>query len=573
MNTRNLAAKKQLIIEPRRTQRTTKKKYIENLVSLCLGGGKICVSCAFLWLFFIAANSAFAYSGGNGEPNTPYKIADVNNLLQLAADVNNYDKCFILTADINLTGHTFTAAVIAPDTYNGDWSFQGTHFTGVFNGNGHKITNLTINTNETLICYLGLFGYIEGGEVKNLGLENVGITSENSIDSSGALAGCSYGDINNCYSTGIISAGNGYGGGALGGLVGLNNGDITNSHSAFIITTGNRTHGLGGLVGSNNGTISHCFATGNVGGYNDEWKLDVTGLGGLVGNNFGTISDSWASGNISGGDSFIGYFGGLVGSNIGGTIINCFATGNVTGIGSGSGNCIQIGGLVGENGYYDYQGTIINCFATGDVSGNNYSNSNGGLVGSNSQGSIISNSYSIGAVTGDYSIGGLVGATCGVITNCYSTGTVVGADSFGGLVGYNNDECGGTVTASFWDINTSGLTISDGGTGKTTVEMKTESTFTDAGWDFLGETANGTDNIWRMCVNDVNYPLLWWQFNNADFTCPDGVEFDDFAELAEWWNRDDCADNNNCAKADMDLSGTVDLYDLKIFCDNWLLSH
>ena len=99
-------------------------------------------------------------------------------------------------------------------------------------------------------------------------------------------------------------------------------------------------------MGYNNGIISHCFTTGNVSGYNDEWKLDVTSLGGLVGGNSGTISDSWASGNISGGDSFIGYLGGLAGSNMG-TIINCFATGNVTGIGNNSGYCIQIGGLVG----------------------------------------------------------------------------------------------------------------------------------------------------------------------------------------------------------------------------------
>jgi hypothetical protein len=549
-------------------------------------------------LAFVAiaiVSSAQAYSGGNGEPNTPYQIANVTDLLQFAADVNNYDKCFILTANIDLAAYTFTAAVIAPYILDSEGYYLGAPFTGIFDGAGHKITNLTINTNGYGSAYLGLFGYLNSGEVKNIGVENFSITSDSGIDSSGGLVGFNgSGSINDCCSTGIITGGNGSG--ALGGLVGYNSGGpITNSNSMVNVTCGNRSHGLGGLAGSNDGTISHCFATGNVSGYNDEYKLDVGDLGGLVGGNVGTISDSWASGNISGGDSYIGYLGGLAGSNIGGTIINCFATGNVTGIGNSSGNCIQIGGLVGENGYYDGPGTIINCFATGDVNGNDYSYSNGGLVGYNSQWCIISNSYSIGTVTGESFIGGLVGENAGTVGNCYSTGTVFGGSYLGGFAGENYGgtitNCYstgivpvnggglvahnyyGTITVSFWDVNTSGLTFSDGGTGKTTAEMKTESTFTDAGWDFVGETANGTDDIWRMCVDNVNYPLLWWQFNKADFTCPDGVDFADFAKLAEWWNHTDCADNNDCDKTDMDLSGAVDIYDLKLFCDNWLLGH
>ena len=496
---------------------------------------------AFVAIAIVSSSVRAKYSGGSGTAGDPYRIGSATDLLTLAGSTGDYDANFILIADINLDpnlpgNQVFTSAVIAPDINNIEDGFQGTHFTGVFDGNGHKITKLTISTTGS--SYLGLFGYIEDGEVKNLGIENVSITSENGLAVSGALAGYCYGDINNCYSTEILSAGDDSG--SLGGLVGFNNGSITNSHSTFVIAGGNRTHGLGGLVGQNDGTISHCFATGNVSGYNDVYKHDVTDLGGLVGGNSGTISDSWASGNISAGNSFIEHLGGLAGSNFGGTIINCFATGNVTGIGS-----IRIGGLVGGNDYYDGFGVIINCFATGDVYGNDLSNTTGGLVGYNSQWCNISNSYSIGAVTGDYFIGGLVGANYGNINNCYSTGTVFGNSYFGGLVGYNDDDYYGTITASFWDVNTSGLIVSDGGEGNTTAEMKTESTFTGAGWDFVGETANGTDDIWRMCVDNVNYPLLWWQFNKADFTCPDGVDFIDFAKLAEWWKRTDCAANND----------------------------
>ena len=68
----------------------------------------------------------------------------------------------------------------------------------------------------------------------------------------------------------------------------------------------------------------------------------------------------------------------------------------------------------------------------------------------------------------------------------------------------------GNILNSFWDIETSGQTISSGGTGLTTAEMQTESTFTDAGWDFVGETANGTEDIWWI-LEGQDYPRLWWE--------------------------------------------------------------
>jgi len=66
------------------------------------------------------------------------------------------------------------------------------------------------------------------------------------------------------------------------------------------------------------------------------------------------------------------------------------------------------------------------------------------------------------------------------------------------------------VTACFWDIQTSGQATSVGGTGKTTAEMQTASTFLEAGWDFVGETENGTEDIWW--INEgKDYPRLWWE--------------------------------------------------------------
>ena len=185
----------------------------------------------------------------------------------------------------------------------------------------------------------------------------------------------------------------------------------------------------------------------------------------------------------------------LVGIN-GGTIAGCYVEG-----GSVSGD-YSVGGLAGVND----DGTITNCYSKSDVSGDLYV---GGLVGMNWDGtSTISNCYSKSDVSGDNGVGGLVGSNGSTITNCYSTGSVSGTSwQTGGLLGYNYYK--GTLTNSFWDVETSGQDKGYGGTGLLTAKMQTISTFTNAGWDFVGETANGTNDIWFILQQD--YPHLWWE--------------------------------------------------------------
>lgn len=100
----------------------------------------------------------------------------------------------------------------------------------------------------------------------------------------------------------------------------------------------------------------------------------------------------------------------------------------------------------------------------------------------------------------------------------YSTGhaNVVGKPPWGGRIG---GWCGyrqyaPVITACFWDTQTSGMITSDGGIGKTTAQMKTQSTFTDAGWDF--------DNVWQIegVVND-GYPFLQWWYDPASWIIKD----------------------------------------------------
>ena len=188
------------------------------------------------------------------------------------------------------------------------------------------------------------------------------------------------------------------------------------------------------------------------------------------------------------------YIGGLVGFN-NGIVTNSYSTGNV------SGTVGMVGGLVGKN-----SDTVSNSYSTAYVNG--VVNA-GGLVGDNWDGT-VSNSYSTGNVMGSSCVGGLVAYNNrGAVTNSYSTGSVTGDEEVGGLVGRNYDS---TVGDSFWDTETSGQATSNGGTGKTTTEMRDFATFLGAGWNICTVTPGSTNSTctWNI-VNGVSYPFLSWQ--------------------------------------------------------------
>ena len=140
------------------------------------------------------------YSGGTGEPDDPYQIATAADLIALGETPEDYDKHFILTADIDLAGAVFERAVIAPDINDVEDGFQGTSFGGVFDGNGHTISHLTIKGTE----YLGLFGQLDAGaQVRGLGVVDVNIVGSDGSEV-GGLAGVSNGRVANCHSTGSV---------------------------------------------------------------------------------------------------------------------------------------------------------------------------------------------------------------------------------------------------------------------------------------------------------------------------------------------------------------------------------
>jgi hypothetical protein len=428
--------------------------------------------------------SGGTYSGGDGSEGNPYRIATPNDLNDINNHPEDFDKHFVLVNDINLAGYTYTRALIAPDVNNNEYWFQGIKFTGVFDGNDHNVSNFTYDCNNK--HYIGLFGYVDGpnAEIRDLGLVDPNIIA-GTANYVGSLVGLIFnGRISGCYVHGCSVSGRA----VVGGLAGYSNAAISNCHAVGMIDVSGQQ--AGGLVGLNVGNISKCYSISVVTGDGH--------VGALVGSNFGhglTITYCYSTGSVAGERA-----GGLVGSNRSG-ISNCYSTASVTGVG------YSAGGLAGIN----LGGEISKCYSSNSVVGNNKV---GGLVGRNSDIGKISNCFTDSSVLGNDQVGGLVGGhhngtitpTPSRIYNCYSIGSVSGTTNVGGLVGYNYQS---SVGKSFWDTETSGQASSAGGTGLPTVEMQMESTFTDVWWDFVGETANGTDDVW-VIRNGLDYPKLAW---------------------------------------------------------------
>jgi hypothetical protein len=490
------------------------------------------VSRRYVLALLLVPTLLFAFNDGDGSAGDPFQITTAAQLdsVRYYCGIEDSGKYFMLMNDIDLTNW------LSPGSPGYDsgafWRPIGDSvntFYGKCDGNNFKILGLKINRPDSM--YIGLFGYIGvDAVIQNIGVEIinrdsvkgrinvgglVGYNYYGTVHSSyaiGAVSGSSciggfigknFGNVNNSYATGAVS-----GSGVIGGLVGDNTFGILNNCHATGTASGSGN--IGGLAGNNSGTVNNCYATDAVSGtYN---------VGGLVGYNFnsnGIVKNSYATGEVIG--TF--HVGGLVGENANSPVDNCHAAGTVSGTN-------YVGGLLGYNrrgkvsnshatgtvheneavsgghiggliGKID-TGTVIGSYATGAVSGTQYV---GGLVGDGYLGT-LSNCYAAGMVTGNNSVGGLIGENQNwKVSNCYAVGVVSGSTWVGGLVGSN-----GGVSSSYWDKQTTGQDTSAGSDpsyGRTTTEMKTQSTF--EGWDF--------DTTWAIASDKNNgYPYLQWQF-------------------------------------------------------------
>lgn len=405
----------------------------------------------------VTANFAVEFSSGSGTELDPYLIStpyELNNIRNYTGSLHS-DKYFRQTADISLMEYSNWEPIGKIGT-----EFNQS-FYGNYDGTGYSITNLTID--QTGTTDLGLFGVLKDGSITEVNIIDGVIISDDSRN--GLIAGyCYLGSITGSTSSGIINAQ----GGEAGGVTGRNlEGAIENCSSSASVSG---AFSVGGIAGANeSGTIISCSSTGTISGTN-------VGVGGLVGqNSTGNVTGSYSSGNVSG----RGLVGGFVGTNFSsGTINGCYSTGNVECTGTG-GLGIKTGGFAGEN----FDSEITNSYSTGTVTGSD--DYTGGFAGYNYQQDISS-----------------------LIDNCYSKGSVSGSGITGGFCAYNNS----TITHCFWDTDISGSASSSGGSGRTTAEMNSYSTFEPAGWDFKYLTADGTGDIWYIdTINNSKYPWLAWQ--------------------------------------------------------------
>ncbi|MGD9638428.1 MAG: ZmpA/ZmpB/ZmpC family metallo-endopeptidase-related protein [Alphaproteobacteria bacterium] len=247
-----------------------------------------------------------------------------------------------------------------------------------------------------------------------------------------------------------------------------------------------------GLFGSTNNAVIINVVLSNI---NIKGQANVGGLAGYMNKSY--VNGVKISGLVESSSSCVG---GLSGRTDNTGIYSCSFIGHSKGL------SVDTGGIVG---YFLTNSSLSNSYASGVVEGTGLV---GGLVGRMEMNTSITNSYADSSVTGsDLHVGGLVGwqASSSVINRSYAAGAVSGPEGYvGGLVGWDYDNTL-TVTSSYWDMQTSGQATTAGnkGTGLTTTQMKTQSSFVD--WNFV--------DVWK--APETNYAKLSWEETVPISTC------------------------------------------------------
>jgi hypothetical protein len=392
------------------------------------------------------------FAGGDGSEEDPWQVENLDHLMQVGSYLNDH---FIQISDINAAAEE-NFMPIAFDSV----------FSGRYDGNGHTISNLTINRISETDANIGLFSVL-GAEsvVKNLTLEDADVTGFRFV---GIVAGrITGGNVSNVQLSGNISATDGdantYAGAVTGYLTDggsiLDAGSTANVYGAF-----SRAGGIVGVMAGEGTLMYNSWSSGDV-----TTDRSAGGLASIVMEG-AKIERSWASGNI-----FVETWdvGGLVGHcHSGCEIHDSFASGSAI-IGEQSTNSRWAGGIAGR---LEDNSSIINSYSTASVKGATHT---GGLIGRMRNASpVVTSSFSAGTVTGDH-------------------GTV------GGFIGTFND---GVLTNNYWDVEATGK-IEPGTGAQGTVTGLTTSQMTGAnalnhmtGLDF--------ENTWQL---NISYPALFWE--------------------------------------------------------------
>jgi len=203
---------------------------------------------AFLWIiiFFYVLGSEKLLAApqlyGSGTQDDPFQINTVNDLLTFSKAVNSgdtFEKCYV-SQNSNLD-----LSHVSNFTPIGDIS-NGKYFAGVYNGNGHYISNITIKTD----LYAALFGTLSG-EVKNLGIES-GSISGNYAAGICVLSAGSSGMILNCYNKADIY------GIRASGIADTFNGSIINCWNAGKCI--GQSENAGNVIGCNSSQLLYTYS-------------------------------------------------------------------------------------------------------------------------------------------------------------------------------------------------------------------------------------------------------------------------------------------------------------------------
>lgn len=246
------------------------------------------------------------------DENGVYQIGTAAELAWFADAVQNGQTAISakLTANINLNGKAWTAF----GKY--DYKLEGkSGFAGTLDGDRHIVSGL--KSTEGLVSCLS-----SAGTVKNLTV--IGTVSGSSHV--GGIAATSYGAVENCLFDGTVttSSGSASAGGIVGRapkgnrIVNcVNTGDIKNTCAYY-----NSTLNIGGIVGYTYGTVENCYSTGNVSARTDRGTNK--GIGGIAGQVYASavLRNCYVTGTVTGPEAGISPVVNLVAS--GATVENCY---------------------------------------------------------------------------------------------------------------------------------------------------------------------------------------------------------------------------------------------------------
>lgn len=217
----------------------------------------------------IASAQVSPFAGGDGTAANPYQIGTATQMDTLMKDSQYWSDDFVLTADISM------ASVSSQSAWESPIGMQSIPFTGIFNGQGHTISELYIdNSADDTTLGAGLFGWTNGATIEHVSVEGIIVSGGTDVGALVGMAGAGT-DITDCHAIGA---------GAIGLLV-------------------NGLHNVGGLVGENAGTITNSSVSqnGQLAGmlgipFFNNLPYDVSTFGGIAG-----LND--ATGRIAGSDT------------------------------------------------------------------------------------------------------------------------------------------------------------------------------------------------------------------------------------------------------------------------------